>query len=266
MRIGILQTFPKFGEVEENVNNACRILDNLDADLVVLPELFNSGYQFTSNKEVKSMAEKVPEGFTTQALIQMAKAKKMYIVAGMAEKEGGHIYNSAALVGPGGFLVAYRKSHLFYEEKLWFEPGNTGFCVCDIGLAKIGLMVCYDWAFPEASRILAVKGAQIICQPANLIFTKCHKTMVVRAIENRVFTVTANRVGFEQRKGKKRLTFTGLSQIVNPEGNHLCKLSQDQEEYCVVEIDPDLAIDKMFTEYNHIMEDRRVDLYQEILL
>jgi predicted amidohydrolase len=132
-------------------------------------------------------------------------------------------------------------------------------------MAKIGMIVCFDWIFPEVTRILALKGAQVICQPANLVFPLCQKTMVVRAIENRVFTVTANRIGSEQRQGKKHLIFTGLSQVINPEGNCLFQLSPDREEAYVAEIDPDRALDKMFTEYNNLMEDRRVDLFKEII-
>jgi predicted amidohydrolase len=265
MKIGICQTYPNFGLIQENVNSVCRVLNNMEADLVVLPELFNCGYQFTSKQEVRMLAEEVPQGFTTQALTQIAKAKGLHIVAGLAEKDNFHIYNSAILIGPSGHIATYRKSHLFFEEKLWFDPGNTGFTVHDIGIAKIGMMVCFDWIFPEVARILALKGAQILCQPANLVFTLCQKTMIARAIENRIFTVTANRVGYEERNGRKRLTFTGLSQLVDPEGNCLCQLSKDQEESSVVEIDPDRSLDKMFTEYNHLMEDRRIDLYKEIL-
>jgi predicted amidohydrolase len=230
-----------------------------------LPELFNSGYQFISKEDVKRFAEAVPQGFTTQALHSVAKEKGFYIVAGLAEKDRFQIYNSAVLIGPSGHIATYRKSHLFFEEKLWFTPGDTGFMVHDIGFAKIGMMVCFDWIFPEVTRILALKGAQILCQPANLIFTLCHKTMVARAIENRIFTITANRVGLEQRNGKKPLTFTGLSQIVDSNGNCLFQLSSDREETRIIEIDPNRALDKMFTEYNNLMEDRRVDLYREII-
>lgn len=265
MKVGVCQTYPKFGLVHENVNNACRALNNLEADLVILPELFNSGYQFTSKQEAKMLSEEIPEGFTTQALAQIAKEKGFYIVAGLAEKDDFHIYNSAVLIGPSGHMATHRKAHLFFEEKLWFDPGNTEFIVHDIGVAKIGIMICFEWIFPEVARILTLKGVQILCQPANLIFTLCHKTMIARAIENRIFTVTANRVGFEERKDSKRLTFTGLSQIVDPRGNLLCQLSQDQEESSIVEIDPDVASDKMFNEYNHLIKDRRIDLYKEII-
>lgn len=128
-------------------------------------------------------------------------------------------------------------------------------------MAKIGIIICFDWIYPETIRILTLKGAQILCQPVNLIFTLCHKTMIARAIENQIFVVTTNRVGSERRRGWKPLVFTGLSQVVDPEGNCLCQLSPGREEAYVIEIDPGRAIDKMFTEYNNLMEDRRVDLF-----
>lgn len=265
MKIGIYQTFPKFGKIEENVHKVCHVLKSMDVDLIVLPELFNTGYQFISNEEVERLAEEVPQGFTTQTLHQMAKAKGCYIVAGLAEKDGFQIYNSAVLIGPPGHMATYRKSHLFFEEKLWFKPGNTGFKVYDIGAARIGMIVCFDWIFPEATRILALKGAQILCHPANLVFSLCQKTMIGRAIENRIFAATANRVGSEQRKSGKPLRFTGLSQIVDPDGNCLFQLSSEGEEVKVTEIDPNRALNKMLTEYNNLMKDRRVDLYKEII-
>ena len=89
----------------------------------------------------------------------------MVIVAGLPERAGAACYNSAVVVGPSGFIGCYRKTHLFFEETLFFTPGDTGFQVWDIGLAKIGVMICFDWYYPEAARTLALKGAEIICHP-----------------------------------------------------------------------------------------------------
>ena len=100
MRVGFLQTFPVFGKKGENIDNAIVQMNKSDAGLMVLPELFNTGYQFTSRDEVFALAEKVPDGQTTQALIDLAKGKHLYIVAGLAERENDRCYNSAVLVGP----------------------------------------------------------------------------------------------------------------------------------------------------------------------
>jgi len=257
MRVGFLQTFPVFGKKSENVDKAIVQMNNLDADLVVLPELFNTGYQFTSQEEVLALAEKVPDGQTTQALIDLSKKKHLYIVAGLAEQENDRCYNSAVLVGPNGFIDCYRKLHLFYNEKRWFVPGNAGLGVYDIGHAKIGIMICFDWFFPEVARCLALKGADVICHPANLVLPYCPQAMITRCIENRVFAVTANRIGIE-RRSEESLTFIGTSQVLGTKGEILYRASSDREESIVVEIDPGNARNKHVTDVNHIFDDRRV--------
>ena len=257
MRVGFLQTFPVFGKKSENVDKAIVQMNNLDADLVVLPELFNTGYQFTSQEEVLALAEKVPDGQTTQALIDLSKKKHLYIVAGLAERENDRCYNSAVLVGPNGFIDCYRKLHLFYHEKRWFVPGNAGLGVYDIGHAKIGIMICFDWFFPEVARCLALKGADVICHPANLVLPYCPQAMITRCIENRVFAITANRIGIE-RRSEESLTFIGTSQVLGTKGEILYRASSDREESIVVEIDPGNARNKHVTDVNHIFDDRRV--------
>ncbi len=156
----------------------------------------------------------------------------------------------------------YRKLHLFDEEKLFFSPGNLELPVFKIGSVTVGLLVCFDWIFPEAARTLALKGAEIICQPANLVLPYCQGAMVTRAIENRVFTVTANRVGSEARGGKPLLHFTGKSQVVSPKGEKLLTFSEKEEHLRVVEIEPTEARDKWVTPRNHIFEERRPDSYE----
>jgi len=257
MRVGFLQTFPIFGKKSENIDKAIVQMNKSDADLMVLPELFSTGYQFTSREETVALAEKVPDGQTTQALINLAKKKHLCIVAGLAERENDRCYNSAVLVGPDGFIACYRKLHLFYHEKRWFEPGNAELGVYDIGHARIGIMICFDWFFPEVARYLAVKGADIICHPANLVLPYCPQAMITRCIENRVFAVTANRIGMED-SSEGLLTFIGTSQVLGTKGEILYRASSDREEAIVVEIDPGNARNKHVTAVNHIFDDRRV--------
>lgn len=258
MKVGFLQTFPVFGEKERNVESVIAKIGRLDSDLVVLPELFNTGYQFLSKEECFSLAETVPDGQTTQALINVSREKQCYIVAGLVEREGGCCYNSAILVGPKGFIGCYRKLHLFFHEKQWFEPGNTGLNIYDIGYAKIGIMICFDWFFPEVARSLALKGAHIICHPANLVLPYCPQAMITRCIENRIFAITANRIGTEKRS-KEILTFIGASQIIGTKGEVFYRASPDREESMAVEFDPDSACDKYITPVNHLFHDRRVE-------
>jgi predicted amidohydrolase len=186
----------------------------------------------------------------------------MVIVAGLPERAGLACYNSAVVVGPSGFIGCYRKTHLFFEETLFFKPGDTGFQVWDIGTAKIGVMICFDWYYPEAARTLALKGAEIICHPSNLVLPDCPDSMPVRCLENRVFAITCNRSGIEARGGKDPLTFIGNSEVVAPRGAILHRAPRDQEELCIVEIDPADARDKALTAYNDLLRDRRESLYR----
>jgi predicted amidohydrolase len=114
-------------------------------------------------------------------------------------------YNSSVFISPDREISVYRKAHLFYKEKLVFSNGNTHFPVYNTSIGKIGVMICFDWIFPEVCRSLALKGAEIICQPANLVLPHCPLAMRVRSIENRIFTVTANRIGSEEKKEKSLL-------------------------------------------------------------
>lgn len=257
MKVGFLQTHPLFGKKQENVDAAVSLIKGMDADLVVLPELFNTGYQFTSWEESLALAEAVPDGETTQALIKLAKEKRLSIVAGLAEREKGICYNSAVLVGAQGFVGCYRKLHLFYNEKLWFAPGNRPLEVYTIGTVTIGIMICFDWFFPEVARALAVKGADILCHPANLVLPYCPQAMITRCIENRVFAITANRIGTERRT-EESLSFIGTSQILGTKGEILYRASTDQEESMAIEINPHNARNKHITPVNHLFEDRRI--------
>lgn len=262
MLVGFFQSNPVFGEVKRNLDMVSTWLAQVECDLMVLPELFASGYQFVSKQEVESLAEPVPEGPTTRRLIELARARRMHLVAGLPERQEGRFFNSAVLVGPAGFLGVYRKAHLFYEETLRFSPGDSGFRVWDIGVAKVGVLICFDWIYPEAARTLALKGAEILCHPANLVLPHCPDAMVTRCLENRVFSVTANRIGFEERGGKERLTYIGKSEIVTPSGRILHRASNDQEEVAVLDIDPAEARNKCLNPYNDLLYDRQKHLYE----
>ena len=262
MRIGFLQYQPEFGEVESNLGRVEALIDKTSTvDLLVLPELFNTGYVFTSREEANGLAEEVPSGTTTGRLCALAKRKNTHLVAGIAEKDGDCVYNSAVLISPEGFVGTYRKIHLFSEEKLWFSPGNKAFEVWDIGSCRLGIMICFDWFFPESMRILALKGADIICHPANLVLPFCQNSMATRCLENRVFAVTANRTGVEDRGGGKSLGFTGMSQITGPDGTILMRAQEKTEQISIVEIDFRKARDKHLNPFNDLLADRRPEFY-----
>jgi predicted amidohydrolase len=264
MKVGFYQFQPIFGAKEKNLAKVCARLRKVEADLMVLPELFATGYLFRNRKELETMVEPIPNGLTTKALLAISKMKRMFIVAGMAEKSGKKIYNSAILVCPNGKVYTYRKVHLFMDEKFLFTPGDKPFPVFDIGKVKIGMLICFDWVFPEASRILALRGAQIICQPANLILPYAHSVTLSRAIENRVFIILCNRIGEEQR-GRKRLKFNGMSQVVGTRGEILFRASKDREALKIIDIDPKQALDKKVTKYNDVIKDRFPNLYHKLI-
>ncbi|MDP6388176.1 MAG: nitrilase-related carbon-nitrogen hydrolase [Candidatus Pacebacteria bacterium] len=264
MRAGFIQTSPVFGEVESNIEKAMQQIKKVDADLIVLPELFNTGYQFVKKEEVHNFAEDIPGGDTTQRLISTAHSENVYIVAGIAEKYKWKLYNSAVFVGPKGYIGTYRKSHLFCQENNFFDKGNSGYLVFDIGFVKIGIIICFDWRFPEPTRILTLKGADIICHPSNLVLPHAPDAMITRCLENHVFAITADRVGEDQREGKI-LKFQGRSQVVSPNGEVLYRGSEKNEEEWITEIDPEEARNKKINSQNDLLKDRRVDLMQEML-
>ncbi|MEE8260694.1 MAG: nitrilase-related carbon-nitrogen hydrolase, partial [Nitrospinaceae bacterium] len=169
---------------------------------------------------------------------------------------------SAVIVGPQGFIGKFRKAHIFDSENNFFQPGDLPFTVFDAGFAKIGIMICFDWRFPETARTLALQGADIIAHPSNLVLPHCPQAMITRCLENRVYAATSNRVGTEKRAPGEPLKFIGQSQVVDPDGTVLVRASEDREEAHVVEIDLAKARNKRINGHNDLFADRREDLYR----
>lgn len=246
MRTGFAQMNSKLLDVEGNIDRALKLIGNKKTDLIVLPELFNTGYNFRSRREVARVAEPVPGGITTEVLKDFSKRDGATVVAGIAERKGQSFYNAAVVVKDGKYLGTYRKVHLFYNEKKFFKPGKE-FKV----FGRVGVMVCFDWYFPESARSLMLKGAEIIAHPSNLVLPHCPDSMKTRALENGVYVITADRVGVE-----RGLRFIGLSQIVNPRGQVLYRASGTREECVVRDIDLKLARNKSITPRNNLLRDR----------
>jgi len=264
LKIGFLQLRPKFGEVKENIKEAKSLLKNISDATIVLPELFNTGYLFRSLDELKALAESVTAGYTVKEMKKIAKKKKLNLVFGIAEKKGKKFYNTAVLITSKGKVASYQKAHLFDREKLFFSRGDRAFAAHPVDKYKLGMIICFDWLFPEVTRILSLKGAQVICHPANLVLPYCQDAMRIRSIENRVFTVTANRIGTEKR-GNLSMSFTGKSQIIDPTGRVLASAGERSESLKIVEIDVSQANDKQITASNDIFKDRRTALFKPIL-
>lgn len=259
IRVGAIQFKPILGAISINQKKMIKFLDlahKHEIELVVFPELSNSGYNFPSRGDAFRASEEIPNGPTTKMLERYAREYSMYVVSGINECSGNKLFNSAVLVGPNGFIGVYRKVHLFYREKDIFERGNA-FKVFDIGKAKIGIMICFDWIFPEASRTLALMGAEIIAHPVNLVLPYWQKMCPLRALENRVYIISANRIGIE-----KGLVFTGQSIIVSPKGEIMAMASKTQEEIIYADIDLNIARDKNVTPRNNIFQDRIPEAYR----
>jgi predicted amidohydrolase len=262
LRVGFLQFAPALGDVGATIQKLEELMAHCaQADLWVLPELCNSGYNFASMEQARATSEAIGGGVFLGYLESLCRKHGLHIVSGLNERDGERLYNSAVLVGPQGLVGRYRKLHLFMNEKDYFEPGDMGLPVFDIGQAKVGMLVCFDWLFPEAWRILALKGADLICHPSNLVLPGlAQRATPIHALTNRVFVVTANRIGTEAN-----LTFTGMSTIAGPRGDVLLQALPAEERAGHVDVDIRLARDKAITERNHVFGDRRPEEYAFLL-
>lgn len=263
MRVGFFQTRPIRTKVEENVGKALRRLSSVRDATIVLPELCTSGYLFSDREELAGCAESVPEGPSTRAFLDLAGRNRLTLVFGIPESKGRRIYNSSVLVTPAGGTRVYRKVHLFDREKSVFDAGGATWRCVRTPEANLGMMICFDWRYPEACRALALAGAEVVCHPSNLVHPYCQEAMRTRCLENRVFAITANRIGSE-RVGETRIRFTGESRIIDPGGEVLARGSKTGESLKIVEIDPRSARDKTVTPANDLFRDRRPHLYRRL--
>ncbi|MFW9784710.1 MAG: nitrilase-related carbon-nitrogen hydrolase, partial [Candidatus Heimdallarchaeota archaeon] len=179
---------------------------------------------------------------------------------GFVERKEKNLYNSAIIVLKSGVIGSYRKLHLYYKEKLWFSPGDKPMKLYNAKGAKIGIMICFDWIFPETARTLALLGADLIVHPSNLVLPYCQKAMVTRCLENRIFSVTANRIG-EELRGDDNFKFTGASQITSYDGKVLSSAPNDKTFVDIVDIDIEKARDKNLNDFNNLFRDRHTKFY-----
>ncbi len=260
MKLSIIQFTPVFGDIDKNIEQISELMKDIgDADLIVLPELASTGYKFKDRDEAMTLSEKAEDSRFLSFLSDVASGKKCYIVAGFNERDGDLLYNSSVLMGSNGVVGIYHKLHLFGDEKKIFEPGNSGLPVFDTEIGKIGMLICFDWMFPEAWRALALKGASVIAHPSNLVLPFCQSVTPSYSLVNRIFIATANRLGTEQD-----LTFTGKSVITNPIGETIAYGSVDKTEIVTAEFDILLAANKKITPENDAFNDRRSDVYGDL--
>lgn len=256
-----IQFNPQVGELEKNYSRVQSLLTQTKGSrLVILPELANSGYNFVDRTQAFKLAETVNESSYVEMLINTASKQEQYIVSGFHEKEGDQLFNTSLLFAPDGTIGKYRKIHLFMNEKQIFTRGDLGLPTFEMDGHRIGMLICFDYLFPEIWRIMGLKGAEIIAHPSNLVTYKAFKVVPAQAVINRFFIFTTNRIGTE-----RDISFSGRSFVTDPEGDVIAEASSDKEEILFSDIDPKLSRNKMITMENHVLEDRFPELYGEIL-
>ena len=274
IKVACIQMQPVFGNVAANVAHSLELIDRAasqGADLVVLPELSNTGYMFASREEAFSLAELIPGGPSVEAWAERAARHGMHIVAGITERSGPDLYNSAVVIGPEGYIGTFRKVHLWNEENLFFEPGNLGFPVFHTPIGRIGVAICYDGWFPETFRLCALQGADIVCVPTNWVpipgqaegrEAMANILAMAAAHSNSIFIACADRVGVERGQ-----PFEGQSLIVSYTGWPVVgPASREAEEILIAEVDLGEARRKRnWNAFNQVLRDRRADVYDEML-
>jgi predicted amidohydrolase len=269
VRVAVAQIEPRLAEKERNLDECLTRLDEAaaaGAEVVVLPECAIPGYMFDSLDEAMPFAEELP-GPSTEALEAACARLGIHAVVGLLERDGDLLRNAAVLVGPEGLVGSYRKTHLpFLGVDRFVTPGDE-LPVYETPLGRIGLEICYDLRFPEATRTLALKGADIVAHPTNFPLAARIQTeliTVARAAENRIFLLSANRVGKE-----RWAEFCGWSQIVDPYGRRLAEAGETEEALLVADIDLELARDKDYVipgEYElYLFGHRRPELYGSLV-
>lgn len=215
---------------EQNLQTVSDRIGDTIVDLVVLPELFSTGYFYNDKSEILSIAEEIPNGETTKRLLQIAADKQCHIIGTIVEKEGDKLYITAVVVGPNQYIGKQRKRHLTKGELSFYTPGEES-RVFTINGCKIGVVVCFDGWFPESVRELIIRGAQIVCHSALITSPKTIDIMSVRAIENKVFLVVANSISSEVYQDTV-ITFRGDSRIIDYDGNIVAEAGKAEQLLC----------------------------------
>ncbi len=282
VRASVVQFATEWLNLEKNIERMCAFVAAEAAEgseLIVFPELADIGYitpvapggdldcemsyQEFCERYVRA-ASPIP-GPATDALSEMTRRHGVYVVVGLAQRDAtipGTLYNSGALIGPSGVIGVHHKVHLPFNEKLFFYPGNTAE-VWKTELGNIGIAVCYDGRFPEFPRVLAVKGAEIICNIWAISSgvsdvspgddTLKHRAYT-RAQENGLYYINCNRAGVQ---GKTK--FAGRSAVGAPNGNLIgCSETAEEDVVRVTLSESDLI---GYRSYLNVYRDRRPDMY-----
>ncbi|NNE69202.1 MAG: carbon-nitrogen hydrolase [Rhodothermales bacterium] len=286
MNVGIAQ-FAMSSDLAVNLDRAEAHIEQLagdGADVICLPELFASRYFCqTENPDHYALAEAVP-GPTTERFEAVARKLDVALVLSLFEQRAPGLYHNTAAVidGPRGYLGKYRKMHIpddpRYYEKYYFTPGDMGFRTFDLRVGRIGVLICWDQWYPEAARLTALRGAEVLFYPTAIGWHPEEKDshgvqqhgawetiQRSHAVANGCFVVSVNRTGFEPEPGgsaDEGIQFWGQSFAVGPDGAVLERLPESGESTAVVSLDLDLM-----AEQRHgwpFLRDRRIDAYGEL--
>ncbi|MDR3620569.1 MAG: carbon-nitrogen hydrolase family protein [Paludisphaera borealis] len=240
IRVAAVQMEPMLGQVSRNLGRIVAGLEHAASEgarLAVFPECALSGYGFESREDGYAHAVAV-DGPEVAAIAKVAGKTGCGCVFGFLEKDGEKLYNACALVGPGGVVGTYRKIHLPYLGiDMHVDPGDRPLAVHEINGLRIGVQICYDGSFPEASRVLALLGADLIALPTNWpTSAECAAEHMIptRAMENTVYVMAVNRVGVESG-----FRFIGASSIADPAGNVMARAGDCAETTLFADIDPE---------------------------
>ena len=270
MKIACVQTDVSFKDINANLSSleaTVRSEVNQGTELTVFPECYSTGYCFDSLAEAMEFSESVP-GPSTDRVAKLCAELKTYVVFGMLEKSGDDLFNVAVLIGPDGLIGCYRKVHLPYLGVDRFTtPGDRPFEVFEAAGIRIGILICYDGGFPEAARVLSIRGADLIVLPTNWPPGGSYMaefSINCRAMENGIYFAAVNRIGMENG-----FSFIGKSRICSPVGATINSIDDASPGILRTEIDPMIARTKRIVRVpgKHLidrMADRRPEMYAAI--
>ncbi len=264
MDVWIGQNAENLGLMKSKLNQAA----DEGANLIVFPECALSGYCFESREEALPFAEPIP-GPSVESFTEECARRNVWVVYGLLESAGEHLFNACVLVGPQGLIGSYRKVHLpFLGIDRFTDPGDRPFAVHEVGGVRVGMHICYDGGFPEPARVLTLLGADLLVLPTNWPpHSECAAEHMIpcRASENVVYVMSVNRVGEE-----RGFRFIGRSSIADPRGTVLTMASPDSEQIFYADVDPARSRQKRLVRVpgKHEVDrigDRRPRFYQAIV-
>ena len=276
----------KYHQTMQHIADFCQRAASDDVDLVLFPELVIHGH---CNPDTWSLAEAVPHGPSVVRLVELAKRHDMVLSAGISEKENDIVFNTQVLVGPGGYIGKQRKLHMSRDESFYYKGGRQ-IPVFDVGKCRVGMVICFDNLFPEVTRIVALKGADVILMPhaarqgrwdetgeseaaaRRHIFDIVSNTCRMRARENACYCIYADQAGQAgyvnslPRDHHNQPHHPGGAMAVSPDGTILIHTQTERicDEMIVCDLEPELLA-RTRSHPNYPLRVRRIELFDELL-